>query len=172
MALINENAKTGDDMLKDGVMGQVRHMQYMQGKSTQEIRRELHRRYPNVGQRGLEAVMRLAEQSKKSAGIYNRASNGYTMDRSRMGTNAHIPSAYRWVVNVRMVDPNSGIEGHHMSIVNSTKNLTKEQIQFEAGRLASITYGNSARRGKSDLPDIDPKSAISYEFVSAECRTC
>lgn len=172
MARINENARTGKELLSDGVMGYVRWAQFTQGHSQQEIRRELHRRYPNANKQALDSVMGLASTSKKNASTYNRASNGYKMDRSYMGTNHALPNAYRWVVNVTLREPESGLESHYMAVVNSNSNLSKEEIARQAAIPAKSQYAHGSGKDKYDMPEMPDNPDIEIRFVSVECRTC
>lgn len=172
MARINENARTGKDLLADGVMGYIRYAQFTQGMTAAQIRRELHRRYPNATSQALTSVMTLAQTSKENASRYNRASNGYKMDRSYMGTNHSIPNAYRWVVNVTLRNPTTGEESHYMSVVNSNSNLSKEEIARQAAIPARNQFSRGSNKDKYDMPTMPDNPDIEIRFVSVECRTC
>lgn len=172
MPRIDRNRRTFDDLVGDKVMGTIRQMRFFDKASDAEIRRELHRRYPNANKQALDRVMGLAADSKKSASNYNRAKEGYKQDRNNMGTNPRLLTAYLWTVNVTLTNPATGEQSHRLVMVDSPRNMTKGEIQAEAEAVARSQFNSKSQKDKYGMPTQDDNAVATFQFVSVECRTC
>lgn len=172
MPRVNRTATTANQIREDGAIAWIRWAIYFGGLDYSDVDKELSRRYPNATKATRDAVRREFQESRSSAGRYNRAGDTYKSRREDMAVNPSIPQAYRYVVNVEFIDTTTGERSGFFTVVDSSRSLTKAEVSEQARANTESRYARKTNPLDSPPGKIPASTELEVKFITVECRTC